>query len=556
VDTPTLRLQITPAEGAPFDYTLRGEALVVGRAMDADLTLSDPFLSRRHSRFFRTGEELFVEDLGSRNGTIVNGQAIQQATRVRPGDVVKISNSVIAILAPAPVKAPKPADDFLDGTVFRRASELLDRQNAPAAAANAAEIRRYAERLKLLNEVHQALGRSLTLEELLELILDRAFDHLRPDRGAILLKENDGGYRPAASRSSLGGPEGLVFSRSLVREVAEKGMAAIVFDVQADERFAAAQSMLLSGIRSLIAAPLLDPEGSLGLIVLESRAGVRQFSEEDLELLVSLAAVAALHLRNLALALEAAERRRLQEELALARRIQVALLPDQLPEVPGWELYGGNIPSRGVSGDYYEVVMRGEGRECVLMVADVAGKGMAASLLTVSLQALSAGPIEDGLPPDEICARLSRQLYRRTPPEKYATAFLGILEPATGRLRYTNAGHNPPLVLRAGGTAEELGSTGVPLGLLPQAAYRAAETILGIGDILVLYTDGLVEAADPETNEYGLDRLREVCLCGRAEACAALAEILARDLEAFARGVPFADDRTLVLARRLEDPNS
>jgi sigma-B regulation protein RsbU (phosphoserine phosphatase) len=556
VDTPTLRLQITPAEGAPFDYSLRGDTVVVGRAMDADLTLSDPFLSRRHSRFFRTGADLFVEDLGSRNGTIVNGQAIQQATRVQPGDVVKISNSVIAILEPAPVKAPEPADDFLDGTVFRRASELLDRQSAPAAAANAADFRRYAERLKLLNEVHQALGRSLTLEELLELILDRAFDHLRPDRGAILLKENDGGYRPAASRSSLGGPEGLVFSRSLVREVAEKGMAAIVFDVQADERFAAAQSMLLSGIRSLIAAPLLDPEGSLGLIVLESRAGVRQFSEEDLELLVSLAAVAALHLRNLALALEAAERRRLQEELALARRIQVALLPDRLPEVPGWELYGGNIPSRGVSGDYYEVVTRGEGRECVLMVADVAGKGMAASLLTVSLQALSAGPIEDGLPPDEICARLSRQLYRRTPPEKYATAFLGILETATGRLRYTNAGHNPPLVLRAGGTAEELGSTGVPIGLLPQATYRAAETTLGPGDILVLYTDGLVEAADPEANEYGLDRLREVCLCGRAEACAALAEILARDLEAFARGVPFADDRTLVIARRMEEPIS
>jgi sigma-B regulation protein RsbU (phosphoserine phosphatase) len=554
VDTPTLHLQITPAEGAPFDYPLRGEALVVGRALDADLTLADPFLSRRHSRFFRTGTDLFVEDLGSRNGTLVNGQAIQQATRVRAGDVVRISNSVLTVLTdgPAPVKAPEPEDDFLDGTVFRRASELLDRQSAPAAAS-AADLRRYAERLKLLNEVHQALGRSLTLEELLELILDRAFDHLRPDRGAILLKEKDGGYRPAANRSSLGGSEGLVFSRSLVREVAEKGMAAIVFDVQSDARFSAAQSMLLSGIRSLIAAPLLDPEGSLGLIVLESRAGVRQFSEEDLELLVSLAAVAALHLRNLALAMDAAERRRLQEELALARRIQVALLPDRLPEVPGWELYGGNIPSRGVSGDYYEIVTRGEGRECVLMVADVSGKGMAASLLTVSLQALSAGPIEDGLPSDEICARLSRQLYRRTPPEKYATAFLGILETATGRLRYTNAGHNPPLVLRAAGTAEELGSTGVPLGLIPQAAYRAGETTLGPGDILVLYTDGLVEAADPEANEYGLDRLREVCLCGRAEACAALAGILTRDMEEFARGVPFADDRTLVLVRRSID---
>lgn len=551
MDTP-LRLQVTPAEGAPFEHPLRGDSLVVGRALDADVMISDPFASRRHSRLFRSGGELFVEDLGSRNGTIVNGQAIQQPTRVRPGDVIKVSNSLIRIAAEAPAQArpPEPEDDFLDGTVFRRASELLDRQSAPVASE--ADLRRYADRLKILNEVHQALGRSLTLEKLLELILDRVFDHLRPDRGAILLKGTDSGYQPAASRSTEGGPESLVFSRSLVREVAEKGMAAIVFDVQADERFAAAQSMLLSGIRSLVAAPLLDPDGTLGLIVLESRAGVRQFSEEDLELLVSLASVAGLHLRNLALAMEAAERRRLQEELALARRIQVALLPDHLPEVPGWELYGGNIPSRGVSGDYYEVLTRCDGRECVLMIADVAGKGMAASLLTVSLQALSAGPVEDGLPPDEICARLSRQLYRRTPPEKYATAFLGILEPVTGRLLYTNAGHNPPLVLRAAGNAEELGSTGVPLGLLPQAPYRAGETTLAPGETLVLYTDGLVEAENPEGDEYGLDRLKEACLHGRSETCADLALILGRDLEDFARGVPFADDRTLVLARRLE----
>jgi sigma-B regulation protein RsbU (phosphoserine phosphatase) len=545
-----VRLHVTPAEGPPFEHLLRGDSLVVGRALDADLTIADPFLSRRHSRLFRSGAEVRIEDLGSRNGTLVNGQPIQEPTVVRPGDVIRISNSAITILGetPAAVRPPEPEEDFLDGTVFRRAADLLDRQNAPAASA--ADLPRYADRLRLLNEVHQALGRSLRLEELLELILDRAFDHLRPDRGAILLKEAGGGYRAAASRSALAGPEELVFSRSLVREVAEKGMAAIVFDVRSDERFAAAQSMLLSGIRSLVAAPLLDPEGTLGLIVLESRAGVRQFSEEDLELLVSLAAVAALHLRNLALALDAAERRRLEEELALARRIQMALLPDRLPEVPGWELHGGNIPSRGVSGDYYEVVERDGGRECVLMVADIAGKGMAASLLTVSLQALSTGPIEDGLPPEEICARLSRLLYRRTPPEKYATAFLGILETATGRLRYTNAGHNPPLVLRASGEIEELASTGVPLGLLPQAPYSAGEILLGPGDLLVLYTDGLVEANDPAGDEYGLERLREACRRHGGEGCASLAACLEKDLEDFARGVPFADDRTLVLARR------
>jgi sigma-B regulation protein RsbU (phosphoserine phosphatase) len=555
LDTLSLSFHITPAEGAQFDHPLRTDSLVVGRALDADLTLSDPFLSRRHSRFFRTAAGVFVEDLGSRNGTIVNGKAIQGPTRIEVGDEIKISNSSIQVLVDLspPIPEPEPADEFLDGTIFRPAADLLDRQSAPVAA-NAADLQRYADRFKLLNEVHHALGRSLTLDALLALILDRAFDHLHPDRGAILLKDAaaEGGYRPAARRADQGAEE-LTFSRSLTREVAEKGMAAIVFDVQADERFSAAQSMLLSGIRSLVAAPLLDAEGTLGLIVLESRAGVRQFADEDLELLVSLAAVAALHLRNLALALEAAERRRLEEELALARRIQVALLPDHLPEISGWDLYGGNIPSRGVSGDYYEVVERAGGNECVFMLADVSGKGMAASLLTVSLQALSTGPIEDGLPPEEICNRLSRLLYRRTPPEKYATAFLGALETATGRLRYTNAGHNPPLVLRAAGASQELDATGVPIGILPQAVYEAGETVLAPGDVLVLYTDGLVEALDPDGDEYGLERLKEVCRCGRGESSTALAKLIARDLEDFARGVPFADDRTLVVARRLEE---
>jgi serine phosphatase RsbU (regulator of sigma subunit) len=333
--------------------------------------------------------------------------------------------------------------------------------------------------------------------------------------------------------------------------VAEKNLAALVLDAWTDARFAEAQSIRFSGVRSLIAAPLLAPEGSLGMIVLESRLQVRQFSEEDLELLVSLAAVAALHLRNLKLTREAEERRRLEEELALARRIQMALLPSQLPEVPGWELHGANLPSRVVSGDYYEVVPRTEGREVVVMIADVSGKGMAASLLTASLQAFSAGPVEDGLPPDEICARLSRLLYRRTPPEKYATALLAVFEPETGRLRYTNAGHNPGLLVRAGGEVEELKPTGVPLGLLSAAQYRAGEATLAPGDFLILYTDGICEAVDPDDEEYGLERIKKVCRDHRGEPCAGLAAALERDLESFARGVPYADDRTIVLARRL-----
>jgi phosphoserine phosphatase RsbU/P len=602
------RLHIVPAEGAPFVHELRGDSLVIGRAAGCDLALADPFLSRQHSRFFRRGERLFVEDLGSRNGTHVNGRPVHGPTEVGPGDSVQISGSVLTLLAPAglrgaagaptapgasiaPAAPAEPGapgapgsreteasgDGGVDNTVFLRrqsAADLLEQQTAGAAAAAALgdeALRRHAERLKLLNEVHQALGRSLTLDALLELILDRVFDHLRPEQGVIYLKRPDGQLERAASRAvdaAQAESVELLASRSLAREVADRGAAALVLDAQTDVRLAGAESIMMSGVRSLLAAPLLEREGTLGMIVLGSKVAVRQFNEEDMDLLVSVASVAALYIRNLALAEEAAERRLLAEELALARRIQLALLPPSLPELPGWELYGANTPSRGVSGDYFAVVTRtagpaagaggpggpagpGGARECVLMVADVSGKGMAASLLTASLEAFAAGPIEDGLPPDEICAKLSHLLYRRTPPEKYATAVVAALALDTGVLRYANAGHNPPLLVRAGGAIEELAATGVPIALLPAAAYEAAEIRLAPGDSLLLYTDGIVEANDPDGEEYGNDRLADLCRSHCQASCADLAAALDADLEAFVRGVPFADDRTLVMARRL-----
>lgn len=571
------KLHIVPAEGEPFVHALRGDSLVIGRAAGCDLALADPFLSRQHSRFFRRGERLFVEDLGSRNGTQVNGRPVHGPTELASGDAVQISGSVLTLVppgGPAASRAPaaagggeEPGDGGLDNTVFLRresAADLLEQQTAGAAAAAALgdeALRRHAERLKLLNEVHQALGRSLTLDALLELILDRVFDHLRPEQGVIFLKRPGGQLERAASRAvdaAQAESVELLASRSLAREVADRGAAALVLDAQTDVRLAGAESILISGVRSLLAAPLLEREGTLGMIVLGSKVAVRQFNEEDMELLVSVASVAALYIRNLALAEEAAERRLLAEELALARRIQLALLPPSLPELPGWELYGANTPSRGVSGDYFAVVTRAAGpagaggaRECVLMVADVSGKGMAASLLTASLEAFAAGPIEDGLPPDEICAKLSRLLYRRTPPEKYATAVVAAISLDSGVLRYANAGHNPPLVVRASGTVEELAATGVPIALLPAAAYEAAEIHLAPGDFLLLYTDGIVEANDPDGGEYGNERLADLCRRHCQSSCADLAAALDADLESFARGVPFADDRTLVMARRL-----
>jgi len=554
-----INLHVVPVQGEPFDHPFDGDSLVVGRASDSDLVIEDRFLSRRHSRIFRRDGRLMIEDLGSRNGTLLNGGPVRDPVPLELGDVIKISGSVITVLdAGSAAEAPRP-QELPDHTILRSASGLLSHVSSDSSQLRGeAAVRRYAERLRLVNDVHRALGQSIELDELLELILERVFDHLRPEQGAIFLKRG-AELELAAKRSVSGVDADFVTSRSLQSEVTDKGMAALVLDVESDERFASAQSILFSGIRSLVAAPLLDTReigsrgqdgGALGMIVLSSRAGVRKFSEEDMELLVSLASVAALSLRNVSLAAEAVERRRLEKELALGRRIQKALLPAELPRIEGYELYAHNIPSRGVSGDYYVVLERG-GTEVVLMVADVSGKGIAASILTASLEALAAGPIEDGLAPDEILNRLSRLLHQRTPPEKYATAVLAVLDPATGALAYANAGHNPALIVRDDGKVDELASTGLPIGLVPGAEYQAGQATLGEGDTLLLYTDGITEAMNGDGEEYGEERLIEFCRNHREHSLEQVARLLAADLEGFARSQAFDDDRTVVMARRM-----
>jgi serine phosphatase RsbU (regulator of sigma subunit)/pSer/pThr/pTyr-binding forkhead associated (FHA) protein len=545
-----LRLHIVPAEGSPFDYVLESDSVVIGRSSSAGLTLVDRSLSRQHSRIFRQGGQTLVEDLGSRNGTLLNGRPVEGPTAIRPGDTIRLSGSVLSVLDVERGRLDSPVSDSGSHTIFRRASELLASSPETPTGADSVAVSRYAARLKILHEVHLALGKPMELTGLLELILDRAFDHLRPERAAIFLKTPQGELVTAASRSGRGKTQ-IRASQHLAAEVIEKGLAALVLDAQTDERFAEAQSILSFGVRSLIAAPLYTPDGALGMITLDSNLAIRQFQEEDLELLVGLAAVAALRIRNVALTEEAVERKRMEEELALARRIQVALLPSRIPDIPGYDIQGANVPSRGVSGDYYEVIERLEGKECALLIADVSGKGVAASLLTASLEALAATPIEEGQPPDEIFTRLSRQLYRRTPPEKYATVFVAMLEVATGTIRYANAGHNPPLVVRAAtGTIERLGPTGPPIGLFPSSVYKAGEVALGPGDFLVLYTDGIVEAVNADDEEYALDRLEKVCLREGRLPLPEMVRALETDLAAFVGTVPYPDDRTLLIARR------
>ena len=540
------------------EFKVESSPTVIGRSQECELTISDRFLSRRHARIIQRDEEWMIEDLGSRNGTLVNGRQISTPTEIGDGDVIRMSNTSISVRDPAGPKAvgskrvapeaPPPAD-LGEHTMFRAATTILsDRQESPPTGQTAA-IDMYAQRLRIVNEVHEALTGSVSVDELLELILDRVFAHLEPQNGAIFLKEGEAVVR-AHSRTQPGVVEEFPESTSLMGEVVDKGNAALVSDTGSDALFGDAVSILDSGVRSLVAAPLLTPEGALGMIVLSSNLAHRSFSEEDMELLVSLASAAAMHIRNAALAEEAAERQRLEKEVALARRIQSALLPAGMPSVSGLDIFGTNAPSQGVSGDYYQLVQHTDD-ELVVLIADVSGKGIAASLLTSYVDALCLAYIGEGHSPQDVFSRVSPQMNAKTPADKFATALLAYLDAGTGTVRYCSAGHDPGLIVRTSGETEWLGPTGMPLGLMPKGEYAPGEAQLGLGDALILYTDGIAEAINPAEEEYGRKRLERVCVDRRSDSAADLAAAIERDVEEHAQGQPYHDDRTLVVVKRV-----
>ena len=210
----------------------------------------------------------------------------------------------------------------------------------------------------------------------------------------------------------------------------------------------------------------------------------------------------------------------------------------------------GRQPCRKVSGDYYQAVTRENGEEILVMLADVAGKGLGASLLTASLEALAAGPIEVGRSPVEICNRVSRRLHERTMVGRFSTLFIASLRNCKTQFTFANAGNCPGLVIRRSGRVAQLEATGPPLGLFEEVEYLQSTRHLRPGELLVLFSDGFIEAADPDDQEYGMSRMIKVCRDHRDEPLKEIVRAIDHDTESFVRGFPFEDDRTMVLIRR------
>ncbi len=302
-----------------------------------------------------------------------------------------------------------------------------------------------------------------------------------------------------------------------------------------------------------LVAPLVSGESGLGFAALGAPATGREYSPADLEFCSGLASQAVVALENAWHFAETLEKKKLEEELALAASIQERLFPATLPELAGFAIAARNRPARQVGGDYYDVIPvagAGPDQPYLLCVADVSGKGIAASLLMSNVQATFRALLAPERPIAELVARTNDLIHATTPGNKFVTAILIVVDPTTGHCRYVNAGHNSGILLRAAGDVEYLDPGGVPIGLLPDRAYKEASFAMAPGDLLAIFSDGVTEANDVDGNELGDDRLLAYLRELADRPADELVDTVFDAVDRFAGSAPQYDDITLMVAKR------
>ncbi len=534
----TRELTIRGSDGRSKNVRLEGVRYSLGRSTDNDLCYAeDAGLSRQHLVFQKEGENWLVGDLGSKNGSYVNGERVSGARRLRPGDQITAGHLVITY-----------ADSVMpsSGTVVFVDSTAASEPVAATVAADLGRLMKSGEsgHIKALVDAGRELAGHRPLEELFPLILNLSLEAVKAERGVLLTAEGDS----LVVRAARG--EGFAISTAVRDRVIQKMESLLVWDVMNDDALRARESIVMQRVRSFMAVPLRANDHVIGLIYVDTPNVVRGFDAHDLDLLTVMSNVAAVRIEHARLAEVEQIERMLGRELEQAAEIQQRLLPSGAPDLPGCDLAGYNLPCRGVGGDYYDFFPYPDGR-LGLVVADVAGKGMPAALLMSSLQARVQVLAEDTDDLGRWMGRLNRLMATSCPSNRFITLFFAVLDPAAGAMTYSNAGHNPPMVVRSGGEVELLHDGGMVLGLLPAASFRAGSCRASSGDMLVLYSDGVTEAVDPAGEEFGEERLARLVVDNRTRPAGEIAEEVRKALAAWTAGKPATDDVTLVIAKRL-----
>jgi serine phosphatase RsbU (regulator of sigma subunit) len=548
-------LEVMQGPQAGTRFRLEPGRTVVGRHPSCGLVLDAVSVSRQHAAIEVEGNQAWIEDLGSRNGTAVDGRRISGRHALIDGQHLRIGDQRLAFSSSAPLTV-----QHLLGSGAFAIGDLVE-EGADSVILSAVEVPVRPELaagdpeklLRAAGGLDRAIGASVVLEEVLPRTLDGLFQIFpQAERGFLLLVEPES--RRLVVRASKFAPTveagPLLLSRSLMERVMQSRQALLSADVSADSGIDVRESVADCGIRSVMCVPFRRADGEvLGVLQLDRRDTRTPFRRHDLDLLAGVAAQVTLAIEQAQAHEERLSREQLRRDLELANRVQQALLPSRPPEIPGYESFDDYEPARQISGDFFSYVPLPGGRTAVVL-ADVSGKGMSAALVMAALAADVRYCLASESDVATAVGRINESFCRAGWDDRFATLVVAVLDPATHRLSLVNAGHMPPLLRTAAGDVEAIGveATGLPVGVDPEQVYQATDVGFPAGATLVCYTDGISEALDHAQRPYGIERLIRVVAA--AEAAGDAGRRILADVERHAAGQVRSDDICLVCLSR------
>jgi serine phosphatase RsbU (regulator of sigma subunit) len=551
-------------DGKEITHELQEGQMLIGRHPDCSIPISQPSVSGRHAQIHGEGGTFAVEDVGSRNGTFVNQQRVEGRVKLKHGDAIRFGDACARFHDPAAERAAvsRPSSLTIDEGV--RATLDLDTEQVSIDEAGEATITgklvsagRFGlldvnpeVKLKAVLEISSKLAGTVDLKSLLPKILDSLFSIFRyADRGCILLKdEQTGAMVPRAMRHRREDEDSTVrLSRTVVNRVLAEKTGILSADATMDDAFSGSQSIADINIRSMMCVPLLGLDGEVvGILSIDSQNPLGQFTQDDLDILMTVAGQAALSYENARLVQVYAEKQKQDADLELAKGVQRSLLPTDMPKVAGYQFYASYDSARAVGGDMYDWYELPDGKIC-LSFGDVAGKGVPGALIMSRMDSCVQSTVRHVRDVVEAICAINNHMCDSDVEGRFVTYLLCIVDTKNHEVVLANAGHMPPIIRRADGTVEQFDEelSGPPICVVDDYPYEAQTRKLEPGDLILMITDGVDEAMNPEGELYGIERVLEFVKKGPSEA-EPMGKRLLEDVRRHARGCPQSDDITIM----------
>lgn len=542
ITTPELVIEVN---GGRSVFRLEGSSYRVGRSPSNQLSYPGvEGLSRQHLAIERQGDRWVARDLGSTNGSLVNGDRISEPRILRPGDRITAGELTLlyreAPLKPAAGTAVVFTDDEPSAAGVITMSESLQ-------GLMAEESEEGSRHMQALITAGRELATHLPLPKLFDLILDLSVNAAGAARGVLMTLEN----RELQVRSTKG--QGLRISSHVRDLVIQERRSLLVDDAMMDSDLGGHASIVANQIRSIMAVPLQTEERVIGLIYLDSAHFVKEFTKQDLNLLTVMANMAAVRIENARLAeVEQAERLR-ASELEHAATIQRSILPGKFPPFPertDFELHAAMTPAKEVGGDLFDFFLLDPER-LGFVVGDVSGKGVPAALFMAITRTLLRAAAHHEASPGACLTYMNQSLTEQYAADMFVTLFYGILNTRTGVLEYSNGGHNPPYAFSPDGTVRPLKEPcGPMLGFFQGFQYPTRSTEIRPGEGVLVFTDGVTEACNKKGEFYEDSRLEAYIAAHASQTADELVRGVHAEVERFEAGARRADDITVLAVRR------